>query len=248
VLNVRLVLEYEGACFHGWQKQKGLPTVQGELEEVLSVILRERVRVVGAGRTDAGCHASHQVANFLTTSDLSLGRIERGINGLMRGRVAVKEIAEAPAGFNARFAATSRTYRYLISTQATALWRNRAWVFTRRLDLGRMKEASSAIVGRRDFSAFSKSDKRDVKNTVCRVMKAEWETWELGSAFVVEADRFIHGMVRAMVGSLVRVGAGDWAPSRIGEVLEGRDRGAAAAAAPAHGLCLVEVRYDQLSA
>jgi len=241
--NVRLVLEYDGGIFHGWQKQKELTTVQGELEDKLSLILRQKVRVVGAGRTDAGCHALHQVANFVTDSEVALERIMDGINGLMRGGVVVKEIAEVPPEFNARFSALSRTYRYLIATLPTALWRDRAWVVKRGLDIDRMVQASAALVGRHDFSAFSKSGERTDKNPMCSVSRAEWKPWELGLAFEVEADRFTHGMVRTMVGSLARVGTGDWPAGRVKKILEGGDRCAAGAAAPAHGLYLIYVEY-----
>ena len=241
--NVRLVLEYDGAGFHGWQRQKGLRTVQGELEEKLSLILREKVRVVGAGRTDAGCHASHQVASFTSDGTIPLDKIRRGVNGLMRGEVVVREISEVPPGFHARFSALSRTYEYLIATRQTALWRNRVWTVTRSLDIERMNEACVAIVAAHDFSAFSRSGDRADKNPVCYVQRAQWRPWELGLAFEIEADRFTHGMVRAIVGSLVRVGTREWPPGRVKKILDGRDRAAAGAAAPAHGLCLVSVSY-----
>jgi tRNA pseudouridine38-40 synthase len=243
VPNIRLVLEYDGIEFHGWQKQKGLTTVQGDLENALSLILREKVRLVGAGRTDAGCHALHQVANFLTESKVPIEKIQAGMNGLMHGRAVVKEITEAPPGFNARFSALSRKYRYLIATSETALWRNRAWVMSRELELDRMNEASTALVGRHDYSAFSRSGERTKKNPVCHVYRAGWMAWDLGLAFEIEADRFTHGMVRAMVGTLARVGTGDWPVERVREILEGRDRCAAGIAAPAFGLYLVDVKY-----
>jgi tRNA pseudouridine38-40 synthase len=239
-----MVLEYDGTDFHGWQKQKGPKTVQGELEEKLGLILREEVRLVGAGRTDAGCHAARQVANFSTESSIPLEKLRSGANGLMRGGVVVKEIDEVPADFNARFSALSRTYRYLIATRETALWRNRAWVITRELDLDLMKEASEPLLGEHDYTGFSRSGERTEKNPICRVYRAEWKPWDLGPAFETEADRFMHGMVRAMVGSLVRVGTGDWPVDRVREILGGRDRCAAGAAAPAHGLYLADVKYE----
>lgn len=242
--NVRMVLEYDGTDFHGWQKQKGPKTVQGELEEKLGLMLREEVRLVGAGRTDGGCHAARQVANFSTESSIPLEKLRSGVNGLMRGSVVVKEIDEVPADFNARFSALSRTYRYLIATRETALWRNRAWVIAKELALDLMKEASEPLLGGHDYTGFSRSGERTEKNPVCRVYRAAWKPWELGLAFETEADRFMHGMVRAMVGSLVRVGTGDWPVDRVREILNGRDRCAAGAAAPAHGLYLVDVKYE----
>jgi tRNA pseudouridine38-40 synthase len=174
---------------------------------------------------------------------MPLQKIKAGINGLMHGKVVIKEIAEVRSDFNARFSALSRRYRYLIATRETALWKTRAWVVTGRLDLDRMNEASRVFVGRQDFTAFSRSGERTKKNPVCHVFCAGWKTWELGLAFEVEADRFTHGMVRTMVGVLVRVGMEDWPVERVRDILEGRDRCAAGAAAPAFGLYLIDVKY-----
>ena len=243
VAGVMMVLEYDGAGFHGWQKQRGLKTVQGELEEKLGLILREKVTLTGAGRTDAGCHASHQVASFNTGSAMALDTMARSINGLMRGDVVVRRIAPAPEGFNARFSAVSRAYRYLVALRATALLRNRVWVVERLLDDAAMKDGAAAIVGEHDFSGFSKVGERDRSNPVCRVRRAAWSAWDPGLAFEIEADRFLHGMVRMIVGTMIRIGTGRAPSLCVKEILDGRGACRGGPCAPARGLCLVHVSY-----
>jgi len=241
--NVKLVLEYDGTCFHGWQKQKDLKTVQGELERQLSRVLREDVRVTGAGRTDAGCHATGQVANFVTASELPLERVRDALNSLMRGELVVKEISVAADGFDARFSAVARRYKYLIAERPTALMRERAWVTGREHDLEAMAQASELLVGRRDFARFSRSDERSQRNPFCNVFEARWQKWDLGVAFEIEADRFLRGMVRMLVGTMERVGAGGLKLSDFEAALGGAPGVRVGPAAPPEGLYLVSVRY-----
>jgi tRNA pseudouridine38-40 synthase len=246
--NIRLVLEYDGAAFYGWQRQKELRTVQGELEGTLCRILQENVSLTGAGRTDAGCHASCQVANFKSGSLMPLERMAHAINGLMRGEVVVRHIDAVPDGFNARFSAVSRTYGYLIATRPTALMRGRTWAVRKPLDTGSMNEACSALLGERDFSGFCKRNERTERNPVCRVMKAEWAPWELGVRLEITADRFMQGMVRMIVGTAVRIGTGSVRPVYVKQILEGVEGHRAGPAAPARGLCLLRVEYGGANA
>jgi len=152
VTNIKLVLEYDGAGFYGWQRQTELRTVQGELESTLGRILQEKVRLTGAGRTDAGCHASFQVANFRTESSMPLERMAHAVNGLLRDEVVIHDIEYVPESFNARFSALSRTYKYLVATRPTALQRGRAWTIRKPLALKLMNEECSELLGSRDFS------------------------------------------------------------------------------------------------
>ncbi len=238
-----MVLEYDGGGFHGWQRQKDVRTVQGELERVLALVLGESVTLTGAGRTDAGCHATHQVASFTTAAGVPLEKVARSLNGMMRGEVVVKEIYSAPEGFSARFSALSRTYRYLIAIRPTALFRDRVWVVERPLDAAAMNEAASALTGAWDFSGFAKADKGADRNPVSNVLRAVWNSWDLGLAFEIEADRFIQGMVRTTVGTMVRVGTGRTPPGCVKEILEGAGALRGGPCAPARGLCLVGVKY-----
>lgn len=243
---MKMILEYDGGSFHGWQKQTYLRTVQGELEDKLSLILREKVAVTGAGRTDAGCHASHQVASFRTEGTTPPERMAHALNGLFGGEIVVLSVAEVPEDFNARFSAISRTYRYSLAQRPTALMRDRAWVVRSSLDVHAMREAACDLVGRHDFSGFSKADKGAKRSPVSDVHRAEWLEWELGPAFEIEADRFQGGMVRMIVGTMVRIGAGKTDPGCVKEILEGGGAVRGGPSAPARGLCLVGVKYSRI--
>lgn len=245
--NIRLVLEYDGAGFYGWQRQTKLRTVQGELERALGLVLREKVSLTGAGRTDAGCHAECQVANFRTESSVPLEKIAYAVNGIMREEVIVRDIRRVPDSFNARFSARSRTYRYLVSTRPTALYRARVWTVRKPIDIGLMNDACSSLPGRRDFSGFCKKNERTERNPICEVSLAEWKRWDLGAEFEIKADRFMQGMVRMIVGTAVRVGTGGVPPRYVKEVLGGAVDRRAGPAAPARGLCLMDVDYSDQS-
>jgi len=192
VRNIRLVIEYDGTAFHGWQRQKKAVSVQGSLESVLSRVLRDPVRMVGASRTDAGCHAKAQIANFHTQSDITCEKIKNAVNGLMDGSAVVLDASDVKTSFHARFDATSRTYSYLILNGWSALWRNRAWVLEKRLVQRRMDAAARFLLGEHDFAGFAKR-RKELDNTLCTVIRSGWHRWSAGKKFVIEADRFLPG-------------------------------------------------------
>lgn len=239
---VRLLLEYDGTNFDGWQIQAEGRTVQGELTRALRMLLREEVTVIGAGRTDAGTHALGQVAHFLTGGDLPVERIRRGLNGLLPPDVAVREAAEAPPGFHARYSARSKRYRYRVRTGKAALDRRQVWSVDHPLSLAAMQEAAVCLPGPHDFGAFCCQD--PVPATLrCRVDSCVWRAEGTELVFEIEADRFLRHMVRILVGTMCQVGGGRRAPESLGALLTGGDRAQAGPTAPARGLCLLWVAY-----
>ena len=221
--------------------QPNAPTVQGQLERVLGEICGGPVRVTGAGRTDAGVHASGQVIDFRTASALDGADLERGVNALLPEDIAVSAIEPAPEGFHARFTATGRTYEYRVRNARTrdplqARYEHQLWPA---LDVDAMRSASERLVGRYDYGAFAagQTGERDVR-------RAEWRPDGDLLRFEIEANAFLRGMVRGIVGTLLWVGRGKIDADRFGEVLRSRDRSQAGPSAPARGLCLVAVRYD----
>jgi tRNA pseudouridine38-40 synthase len=238
----RLTLEYDGADFHGWQVQPRLRTVQGELADALARVLGEPVTLTGAGRTDAGVHAFGQVASFSTDVDVPLRRLRRALNGLTGRDLIVREVAPADAGFDARRSATGRVYRYRLGHAPTALDRHRVWVPGYDLDLDAMRAATAQLVGPHDFMSFAAS--RDASpHKRCEVRRAVFVEEEAGVRLEIEADRFLHHMVRNIVGTLVDVGRGRLETTSIAEILAARDRRVAGPTAPAHALTLWQVRY-----
>lgn len=240
--NLSLVIEYDGAAYAGWQRQPDRPTVQAALEEAAAAILRERTTVHGAGRTDAGVHARGQVANFRTSSALDPSRIARGLNALLPPDIAVLSCREADPSFHARFDAVARRYSYVISTVPPALDRGRVWHLRAALDPGPMGEAAAAVRGEHDFSSFCRADAAAV-NRRCVVTAAGWTGAGGRLTFSITANRFLHGMVRSLVGTMADVGRGHTTIDAFLRMLASADRRDGGPAAPACGLTLEEVLY-----
>lgn len=240
---LRLDLEYDGAGFSGWAAQPGLRTVEGELRRALAVLLRGPVELAVAGRTDAGVHASGQVASVVTACELAPERILRGLGGLLPRDLSVRAVSEAAPGFDARRDARARRYEYrVLAGPPSALRRGRVLHHPGRLDPAALREAAARAVGRHNFRAFTPTRTDHVffdrTVTVC-----EWEDRDDELVLTVEADAFLRHMVRVLVGTFLLVGRGAWPVERLERLLGGAHRGAAGPTAPAHALTLVGVRY-----
>ena len=240
----RLLIEYDGAPFAGWQRQAGVATVQQTLEEALETALRRRATIIGAGRTDTGVHARGQVAHFATPEAVDTARLARSLNGILPVSIAVLALEPAPDGFHARFDARRRRYRYHVSTAARALDAPRRLVLQSGVDFERMNLAARSIVGVHHFGAFCRTQS-ETRNRVCAVKRAEWQEEDRTHDWYFEiiADRFLHGMVRSIVGTLLEIGRGKREPDDLGRIMATRNRTEAGPAAPAHGLVLESVTY-----
>jgi tRNA pseudouridine38-40 synthase len=241
-----LVVEYNGASFSGWQLQDGVATVQGELERALEIVADAPVRVQCAGRTDAGVHATHQVIHFDTPSERSAKSWLMGCNAHLPETVVVRDARAVPQDFHARFSAESRRYRYLVycnPVRCALSPRGLTWL-RYPLEEEPMREAAQHLLGARDFSAFRAASCQS-KTPLRRVDFIE--VTRHGSLLVVDiqANAFLHHMVRNIVGSLLQVGRGRQAPDWLLHLLEGRDRTAAGDTAPPWGLYLVGVAYPE---
>lgn len=244
VTRIAIGVEYDGACFNGWQLQDGVATVQEALERALSRVADEPVRVIGAGRTDTGVHATAQVAHFDTRSVRSPYNWVRGANTMLPQGVVLLWAREAVEGFHARFSAVRRGYRYVVLNRPlrpTYLRRRVTWEY-RPLELGRMREAARMLVGRHDFSAF-RSSHCQARTPVRRIENLEVSNEGAWFWIDVQADAFLHHMVRNIAGVLLAIGAGERAPEWAGTVLESRDRRRGGVTAPADGLYLTGVGY-----
>ncbi len=240
--NIKLTLEYDGTDFCGWQYQPRQRSVQGELETALGRLTQQKVAVTAAGRTDAGVHALGQVANFHTSSELPLVAFARGANALLPYDVRVLDGEEVPESFSARYSACSRAYRYVISNRPRAIGRQYSWHQPAGLDLDAMHKAAQAFVGSHDFESFCQAGAA-LDHYRCLVHHAEWRDAGDELVFEIRANRFVHNMVRIIVGTCVEVGRGALRPDAMNVILSEQDRRAAGRTAPAHGLFLLQVDY-----
>jgi tRNA pseudouridine38-40 synthase len=241
----KVVIEYDGTHYSGWQRQLNAPTIQATVEDALAAIAQTRLTVVGAGRTDAGVHALGQVASFRTDRGLSRREWLRALNAHLPADISVLSVEEAPDDFHARYSATGKLYEYhlLNRPERAPLLRERAWMLYKPLDFMAMTDAAACLIGAHDFSSFETAP-TDNENPQCRLDQLNLR--REGDLFVLSfyADRFLKQMVRSMVGTLVEVGRGKRMPADMETVLAARSRGAAGRTAPAHGLYLVRVDYE----
>jgi tRNA pseudouridine38-40 synthase len=241
VRNLRLLLEYDGTDFCGWQKQPGVRTVQQAIESAVSVVLRHPTTVWGCARTDAGVHALGYVAHFHTEGDFPVERLAVSLNGVLPEDVVVRRADEAAPGFHARFDAVARRYQYRIATEPTAVWRRFACRSRHRLDPAAMAAGAEYLVGEHDFTGYTAA--ANDAHPVCRVLETSVSAEGSFLLITIEANRFLYHMVRVIAGTLMEVGRGRMGPEQVGVALRTKDRRAAGPTAPAHGLTLLSVRY-----
>jgi len=243
--NIRLLIEYDGTNYHGWQVQPNALTIQEVIEKKIEVMTQQRVRLIASGRTDAGVHALGQVANFKTTSAIPVEGFQRGLNSLLPPDIIVKSAEEVDTQFHAQHGAKRKTYRYVTLNREvpSAISRNYSWHLPVPLDVQAMQKASSLLLGRQDFSSFQGAN-ADTEDPVREVYRAEWSIEEKNFLhFTIEADGFLKHMVRNIVGTLAEVGRGELSVQDFERILGARDRRQAGVTAPAQGLFLVEVKY-----
>jgi len=243
--NVKVVVQYDGTDCFGFQYQPRVPTIQGELERVLSKIVKERVTVYGSGRTDAGVHAVGQVINFRTEGTIPVERLCIAMNSLLPASIAAVAAEEVEEDFHARYSARRRFYSYdvLQSSYRNAMLGRFTWHIRRPLDVEAMNEAAAYLVGVHDFSSFSCADREEGGSAIRDV--SELGVARRGEHVIIEvkANAFLRSMVRVIVGTLVEVGLTERSASEVLDILEARDRRRAGKTAPARGLCLMEVEY-----
>ncbi len=237
-------MEYEGTGYAGWQRQADQPTIQAAVEAAIRQITQQEIPVTGAGRTDAGVHALGQVASFRSDKAMTDGEWLRALNGVLPEDIVVRSVEAVTDAFHARYSARAKLYAYRIVNQVDrpALDRHRVWHVRHPLDVHAMRTGAELLLGRHDFSSFQ-GHPTDTDNPVCELGRLECFQDGPRIRWEARADRFLKQMVRAIVGTLVEVGAGKRAPADIKTILEARDRRAAGYTAPAHGLYLIRVEY-----
>ncbi|WP_396638566.1 tRNA pseudouridine(38-40) synthase TruA [Maribacter sp. R77961] len=233
---------YFGKNYHGWQKQPNAITVQMVLEEALSKIMRNKVDLVAAGRTDAGVHAKQMYAHFDFDEIKDTADFIYRLNALLPEDIAVQKCETVQHDAHARFHALERSYEYHITKNKDPFLKDSAHYILQHLDLDKMNEASRILIGKKDFECFSKSN-TDVYTYMCDVKAAFWKMEDDKLVFTITADRFLRNMVRAVVGTLLNVGTGKISVDHVNTILKSKDRGRAGVSVPAKGLYLTSITY-----
>ena len=238
-----IYLEFDGSAYSGWQTQPHSPSVQQTLEEALALFLRLNVSVTGAGRTDAGVHASEMVAHFDLDEPQDCAWMLNKLNGILPPDIAVHHIVVVKPDAHARFDAISRTYKYYVTLNKSAFHRNYSWFLPNEPDFELMNQAAELLMETVDFTSFSKLH-TDTKTNNCRVTEVKWTPLDDGRwVFTITADRFLRNMVRAIVGTLMEVGRHKLSLEGFKQIIESKDRCSAGDSAPAQGLFLHKIVY-----
>jgi tRNA pseudouridine38-40 synthase len=239
--NYKLIVQYDGTNYAGWQIQENAITVQEKIKDAIEVLTKEKVILIGSGRTDTGVHALGQVANFKIQNELDIYRFKHSLNSILPKDISIKLIEKTSDDFNSRFDAKKRSYIYIISKIKSPFYYPYSWYYHEPIDILKLKHLSARLNGKFDFTSFSRKN-TEIENKVCEIYQINWrETKEL-IIFYIEADRFLHGMVRTIIGTLLRLHREENG-RKLQEIFEARDRGAAGEAVPAQGLFLYKVKY-----
>lgn len=241
-----IAFSYFGKSYHGWQRQPNAITVQEVLEKALSTVLRRPVKVMGAGRTDAGVHARQMYAHFDSEALTEKEGLIYKLNAFLPSDIAVQGIHGMEPNAHARFDAVARTYEYWIVQDKNPFYTDRAHYVKHPLDMDRMNQAAKMLMEYSDFECFSKSN-TDVHTYICDIKEAYWKKEGTLLIFTITADRFLRNMVRAIVGTLLDIGMEKVSQTHMNVVIESKNRGKAGASVPAKGLYLTQVNYPENS-
>jgi len=264
--NIKLIIEYDGTNYCGWQVQNSRQSsvvshqkkaIQEVIEKNLQKILQEKVRLIASGRTDAGAHAQAQVANFKTNSKISLEKLQKALNGLLPDDIVISKLEQVSPNFHSRFNAKSKVYRYAILNRnyPSALLRNQVYFYPYPLNVSLIRREAKCLLGKHDFKAFcasgssAKNTARTVKNISIRRLAYNPSpiTYHLKErpliVIDIEADGFLYNMVRNIVGTLIEIGRGKFYRGSMRKILRSRNRKLAGPTVPPHGLCLIKVKY-----
>ncbi|RLJ61183.1 tRNA pseudouridine38-40 synthase [Lacinutrix venerupis] len=237
-------LSYNGKAYHGWQIQPNAISVQEVLEKGLSTLLKEPIATMGAGRTDAGVHATQLFAHFDTEIIFDTPKLIYKLNSFLPEDISIQNIFEVKPDAHARFHALSRQYLYRIALEKNPFNTEQAFLLKPKLNINKVREATKILLEYKNFQCFSKSN-TDVKTYNCNIMKAEWKIVDNELHFTIKADRFLRNMVRAIVGTLINIGIGKFEVESMHDIIKSKNRSEAGFSVPAHALYLTAIEYPE---
>ena len=239
---IKGIVEYDGTNYSGWQRQNNSNSIQEEIEKVLKVIFKEEIKIIGSGRTDSGVHALNQVFHFKTSIAPDLYQLKKSINSLLPDDIAVKKLSFMNDNFHARYSATKRTYLYLVSKRRNVFFDRFSWTIFSELNFSALKEVQSFVIGEKDFTPFCKAEE-EVENKICNVSYSRWFCKKDFLLYFISADRFIHGMVRGIVGMMIDYAKSKLSLEEVKDIIDGKKRNTIWA--PSKGLILYNVDYKE---
>jgi tRNA pseudouridine38-40 synthase len=240
--NYKLIIQYDGTNYSGWQIQKNSNSIQQKITEAIEILLKEKVNLIGSGRTDSGVHAIGQVANFRTESDIDIYRFKHSLNSILPADILASAMDEVDAEFHARFDAKKRTYLYLLTQTRSPFYKNYSYFYPRKLDLQKLNLLCNLFLGEKDFTSFVKKNS-EIENKNCNIYKAYWRQKGEVILFSIQASRYLHGMVRTIVGTLLNAQDQADPETFIQEIFNSQNREEAFESVPAKGLFLYKVEY-----
>jgi tRNA pseudouridine38-40 synthase len=240
--NYKLVIQYDGTGYCGWQIQSNAPTVQETIMNKIELISKVKVNLTGSGRTDSGVHALGQVANFKTEEEIDIYKFRHSLNAVLPNDISVVSMEKIDENFNARFDARKRSYIYIISKFKSPFFQKYSYHYHESLNCNILNKLSTSFLGEKDFTSFARKN-TETENKICNVFEAHWKDTNGLILFRIEADRFLHGMVRTITGTLLKALKESPSQKFIEDILSARDRECAGEAVPAKGLFLAKVKY-----
>jgi tRNA pseudouridine38-40 synthase len=240
--NYKIIIQYDGTNYCGWQIQQNAPTIQQTIVDKLEIITKIKVNLTGSGRTDSGVHALGQVANFNLESEIDTYRFRYSLNSILPDDISITRMEQVYEKFNARFDAKKRSYIYLLANIKSPFLLKYSYFHYEKLDCSFLNNISQSLLGENDFTSFARKN-TETENKICNIYNINWKETRGLIVFFIEADRFLHGMVRTIIGTLIKAAKTNQNNKFIEEVLLAKDRESAGEAVPAKGLFLYKVKY-----
>jgi tRNA pseudouridine38-40 synthase len=242
--NYKLIIQYDGTNYAGWQIQDGCVTIQQKITEAVNILLKENINLIGSGRTDSGVHALGQQANFRTGKEVDIYKFNHSLNALLPKDISVLSVTQTHENFHARYDARKRSYLYFITKYKSPFFDRYSYFYHNTIDLDKLNRLSRLFIREDDFTSFSRKNTA-AENKKCSIYTAQWRETKDIVIFMIEASRFLHGMVRTITGTLLGAVKNNYYENYIEEIIAAKDREAAGEAVPAKGLFLYKVRYKK---
>ncbi len=240
--NYKLTIQYDGTEYAGWQIQKNSDTIQQRITEALEILIKEKINLIGSGRTDSGVHALGQVANFRTENEIDIYRFKHSLNSILPFDISISSMEEVDQKFHSRFDARRRTYFYILTCKKSPFYLNYSYFYHKKIDIVKLNKLSKYFLGEHDFSSFSrKTPELDNKN--CTLYNLHWRKTADLTFFYIQANRFLHGMVRAIAGTILKAHELDFSESFVRDIFNSKSREESYDSVPAKGLFLYKVEY-----